>query len=201
MDDYTGMPENGGYVLKLGTLQKRWKEWEEAKEAGQDPVFRIHQAKLTDSDWVRVFKYMDEHHGYNQDKIAEYFEREEGLKFHRTTLGMKLRDREAIERRVNLAANAAEGKGKAQLPHPKKSAGRRESSCARSTSSPSATPSAGPSRMPFLKTYSSRPSRKAKKGVSLKEPEVEDVPSRGLPAKHEALRRARRQLPQWDLTP
>jgi hypothetical protein len=121
-------PENGAYVLKLGTLRKRWKEWEEAKERGQDPVFRIHQAKLTDSDWVRVFKYMDEHHGYNQDKIAEYFEREEGLKFHRTTLGMKLRDREAIERRVNLAANAAEGKGKAQLPHPKKSAGRRERS-------------------------------------------------------------------------
>jgi hypothetical protein len=37
--------------------------------------------------------------------------------------------------------------------------------------------------MRVLKTYSSRPSRKAKKGVSLKEPEVEDVPSRGLPAK------------------
>ncbi|KAJ3532845.1 hypothetical protein NMY22_g7582 [Coprinellus aureogranulatus] len=66
-----------------------------------------HIYHLTDAEWVQVFEFMDDHPEYNQSQVWRHFTNL-GFKFHRTTIGTKLKKREAIERR----ALAGEGKGK-----------------------------------------------------------------------------------------
>ncbi|TEB32399.1 hypothetical protein FA13DRAFT_1790713 [Coprinellus micaceus] len=72
----------------------------------QDPSSRSSRAKssLRDADWMEVFRYMDTNQVASKAEVVRHFERQ-GIKFHRHTLGYKLKERTSIEGRVSNAVN------------------------------------------------------------------------------------------------
>ena len=69
--------------------------------------------RLTDAEWVQVFKYLDANKPCTQKQAIDHFERK-GLRFSRKTLARRIDVREEIERRV-ADANRDTGVEQGQL--------------------------------------------------------------------------------------